>query len=94
MSKPWFVYMLLCADGSYYTGITTDPGRRLAQHNAGKGCRFTAGRRPVRLVFCEEHAGQSEARKRELQIQPMSRTSKQQLVSTQQSEAPPSGPSG
>ena len=48
--KPWFLYALLCADGTVYTGVTTDLERRLREHNAGRGARYTAGRRPVRLI--------------------------------------------
>jgi putative endonuclease len=49
-----FVYILECADGSYYTGWTTDLDRRVAAHNAGRGGRYTRSRRPVKLVYWEE----------------------------------------
>ena len=45
-----YVYLLRCGDRSYYTGYTTDPGRRLAAHRAGRGARYTRGRGPLRLV--------------------------------------------
>jgi len=61
----WTVYMLRCADGSLYTGITTDITRRCKQHNAGNASRYTRSRRPARLVFQEAHANRSEASKRE-----------------------------
>jgi putative endonuclease len=50
--RPWYLYLLACADGTTYTGITTDPYRRLNEHNAGRGARYTAQhkRRPVRLL--------------------------------------------
>lgn len=55
-SKPWYLYLLGCADGTTYTGISTDPQRRLGEHNAGRGARYTAQsqRRPVQLlgVWC------------------------------------------
>jgi putative endonuclease len=46
----WFLYALRCADGTLYTGVTTDLARRLTEHNAGRGARYTAGRRPAALV--------------------------------------------
>ncbi|MCL4464913.1 MAG: GIY-YIG nuclease family protein [Chloroflexi bacterium] len=49
-ARDWWVYVLACADGTHYTGITTDPDRRLAQHNAGRGACYTRTRRPVSLV--------------------------------------------
>ena len=63
----WFAYMLRCADGSYYPGITTDIHRRLRQHNGKEpgGAKYTRGRRPVRLVFYTSYETKSEAAKRE-----------------------------
>lgn len=51
---PWFVYLLECADSTLYCGVTTDPSRRLAEHNglAAGGARYTRARRPVRLAAC------------------------------------------
>ncbi|MBM4429800.1 MAG: GIY-YIG nuclease family protein [Chloroflexi bacterium] len=49
-SCTWYVYLLRCADGTLYTGITLDPQRRLRQHNAGRGARYTRTRLPVQLV--------------------------------------------
>jgi len=46
----WFLYLLRCADGTLYTGVTTDLARRVAEHNGGRGARYTAGRRPVALL--------------------------------------------
>jgi len=48
--KTWYVYLLECADGTLYTGITLDPERRVRQHNAGRGARYTRTRLPVRLL--------------------------------------------
>ena len=48
--KTWYVYLLECADGTLYTGITLDPERRVKQHNAGRGARYTRARRPVCLL--------------------------------------------
>ncbi|MGH9863309.1 MAG: GIY-YIG nuclease family protein [Candidatus Acidiferrales bacterium] len=49
-SKGWFVYLLECADGTYYTGVAPDVEERLQKHNAARGAKYTRGRRPVRLV--------------------------------------------
>ena len=60
--------MLLCANGGYYTGWTTDPLRRLKQHNAGRGARYTRMNGPSELVYVEEVADHSTALKREAEI--------------------------
>ena len=77
----WFVYMLRCADGTLYTGITTDIDRRLAEHNgeAGLGARYTRSRRPVALAYSEPADGRAEASRREAAIKRLDRASKQQL---------------
>jgi len=67
----------------YYTGITTELQRRVAEHNRGKGCAFTARRLPVRLVYSERRPNKSEARKRELKIKPLSRPNKERLIREQ-----------
>ena len=61
--KNWFVYMLRCADGSLYTGITTDLNRRCRQHNAGTASRSTRSRRPRLLIYSEQVASRSLALK-------------------------------
>jgi len=58
----WTVYMLECADKTLYTGITNDLDRRMAEHEAGKGARYTKGRGPFRLVYQESCAGRAEGR--------------------------------
>ena len=68
----WFVYILRCADGTFYTGITTDVGRRCRQHNEGTASRYTRSRRPVRLVYRERQADQSAALRREVAIKGLS----------------------
>jgi predicted GIY-YIG superfamily endonuclease len=72
MNKPsvesWFVYLLRCADGTLYTGITNDLARRCRQHNAGTASRYTRSRLPVTLVYQEAQATRSEALKREAAI--------------------------
>jgi predicted GIY-YIG superfamily endonuclease len=76
----WYVYLLRCADGSLYTGITKDLRRRCRQHNAGTASRYTRGRRPVILVYHEAHTGRSSALKREAALKSLSRRQKESLV--------------
>lgn len=75
-----FVYILRCADGSLYTGWTTELERRLEQHNSGIGAKYTRGRIPVEMVYSEEVAGKSEALKRECQIKKYSKLKKEKLI--------------
>ncbi len=76
----WFVYLLRCADGSLYTGITTDVSRRCRQHNAGTASRYTRSRRPTRLVYREAHPDQGSALRREAAIKALSRREKEALI--------------
>lgn len=75
-----YVYVLECADGSYYTGYTTDPERRLAEHNAGDGAKYTRGRTPVELVHLESFESRSAAQSREYEIKSLSRRQKERLI--------------
>lgn len=75
-----FVYMLECADGSYYTGWTTDLGRRLVAHNAGRGGRYTRARRPVKLIYWEECPDRRSAQRRELALKRLPRARKLALA--------------
>ena len=85
---PHFVYIVRCADGSFYTGYTTDLARRVAEHNgedASQGrksaaARYTRGRRPVELVYSESFATRSEALQREAEIKKLTRAHKLQLI--------------
>jgi putative endonuclease len=76
----WFVYLLLCSDGSLYTGITNDLERRITQHNDGKGAKYTRSRRPVKLVYRKNCRDQSDALKQEHSIKKMSRDKKWQMI--------------
>jgi uncharacterized protein (TIGR02453 family) len=76
----WHVYVARCGDGTLYTGITTDPARREAAHNAGRGASYTRARRPVRVVHVETAVDRSAALRRELAIKRMPRVLKEQLV--------------
>lgn len=76
----WLVYILRCADDTFYTGITTDLVRRFKQHNAGTASRYTRSRLPVVLVYQEALPSRSLALKRELAIKALSRQQKELLI--------------
>ncbi len=78
----WLCYILCCADGTLYTGITNDLAKRLAAHDAGTAARYTRGRGPVRLVFAEACAGKSAALKREMNIKRLPRSGKLALIAS------------
>ena len=71
-----FTYILVCADGTLYTGWTNDLEKRLAAHNAGKGAKYTRSRRPVRLFYYEEFEEKCEAQRRECEIKRLPREKK------------------
>jgi putative endonuclease len=75
-----YCYILKCSDGTFYTGWTTDPERRVTQHNKGIGAKYTSVRRPVKLVYLETHPNRTDAMKRELAIKKMKRIQKSKLV--------------
>ncbi len=68
MESTWYLYMLRCADGSLYTGITTDVEKRFQVHSSGKGAKYTRGRGPLTLVYKETCGTHSDALKRELAV--------------------------
>jgi putative endonuclease len=80
----WCVYMLRCADGSLYTGITTDVDRRVAEHNGdgGLGARYTRSRRPVVLVYVESADNRAQASRREAAIKLLDRARKLALCAS------------
>ena len=78
----FYCYILECADGTYYTGWTTDPERRTRQHNRGVGARYTRSHRPVQLVYIEIQPDQATAMRRERQIKNLSRAQKKALIET------------
>lgn len=75
-----YVYILRCADNTLYTGYTTEPLRRLAEHNQGMASKYTRGRRPVEMVYLEECGSRSEALKREYIIKTFTRKQKEALI--------------
>lgn len=74
-----YVYMVQCADGSLYSGWTTDVPKRVAAHNAGRGAKYTKSRRPVRLVYAEACADKSTALRRECALKALPRAEKLKL---------------
>ncbi|MGV8049463.1 MAG: galactokinase [Anaerolineaceae bacterium] len=76
----YYCYILECANGTYYTGWTKDPGRRLQQHNAGSGARYTRMNRPARLVYVESVPDHISALKREAEIKGWSHKKKEKFV--------------
>ena len=76
----WIVYILECADGSLYTGITNDMERRLEEHGTGKGAKYTKGRGPFHVVYTEHHKDRAAASKREREIKDLRRNQKLALI--------------
>lgn len=81
MEKVWTVYILECADGTLYTGITDDLPRRLKAHEDGKGAKYTRGRGPLKLRYRENVPDKSTALKRECAIKRLRRGEKMALLS-------------
>ncbi len=79
MSTKWFVYILLCADHSLYTGISPDPQKRFEDHKKGQGGAYTRSHKPTKLLYIKKFSSKSKALKRELQIKKMPRSTKIRL---------------
>ena len=75
-----FVYIVRCADGTLYTGYARDPRARDRVHNTGRGAKYTAGRRPVRLVYQEAFRSLGKALAREFALKQLTRSQKEALV--------------
>ena len=80
----WFCYLLRCADGTLYAGITNDLAKRLAAHNRGEASKYTRSRLPAVLVYAEPHPDRAAASRREMQLKKMRREEKLALA-----ESPP-----
>ena len=80
MEQKWYVYILCCADGTLYTGITNHLERRLSAHNAGTASKYTRVRRPVVMVYREEVESKADALRRELSIKKLTRQQKESLL--------------
>lgn len=81
----YYVYVVTCADTTLYTGVTTDPERRLKEHNGqyARGAKYTQSRRPVHLSYVEPCENRSEAQRREAAIKALSRAQKHHLIDSQ-----------
>ncbi|MBP7741310.1 MAG: GIY-YIG nuclease family protein [Candidatus Pacebacteria bacterium] len=83
MPKEWYVYMVECADGTLYSGVTTDVERRIKEHNdSPKGAKYTRAKRPVVLVYTETCVDRTEATRREYTLKQLSRDEKLKLIYT------------
>jgi predicted GIY-YIG superfamily endonuclease len=83
-SRPAYVYIVECADGSLYTGWAYNPDDRASRHNAGQGAKYTRGRLPVRLVYQEALPDQTAARKREYALKQLPRLAKLALIKSKE----------
>lgn len=84
MEKIWQMYILRCGDGTLYTGITTDVPRRLRMHREGRGAKYTRGRGPLTLAYCENCGSHSQALRREWQVKQLTRQEKEQLIASRE----------
>lgn len=76
----WFIYILLCRDGSLYTGIAKDVGKRLNEHQSGKGGAYTRSHPPIRIIHTEPAKNRSAALIREAEIKRWSRSKKIKIL--------------
>ncbi len=79
-SPPWFVYLIRAASGALYCGITTNPARRLAEHQRGRGARFFRSSPAIAMVYQEQYASKGAALRREYAIKQLGKAAKEQLV--------------
>ena len=79
MEKTWWVYILRCGDGTFYTGVTTDVAARLETHRAGKGAKYTRSRGPLQLAYSEKCEDKTLAFQREYAIKQLKRSEKAAL---------------
>lgn len=83
----WFVYVLLCSDGTFYTGATNNLEKRFAEHKAGKGGRYTRSHKVIKIIYSAKFASKSEALKKEFEIKSWSKEKKiSKLASSKNSE--------
>jgi len=80
--QPWHVYIVRCADESLYTGVARDVAARVAEHNAGRGAKYTRGRLPVALVYAEAVCDRGAAQRREAHIKRLTPARKRALAAT------------
>jgi putative endonuclease len=85
--EPWFVYLVRCADGTLYCGVAKDVAARLAQHDAGKGARYTRGRGPLALLAKRRCASHGDALRLELAVKALPRDEKERLTNARRFRA-------
>ena len=76
----WFVYIILCLDNSFYTGVSNNPQKRFLDHKNGKGGRYTRSHKPIKMIFQESYSNKTDALKRERQIKGWSRSKKIKIL--------------
>jgi putative endonuclease len=76
----YYVYILLCADGSYYTGYSNNPTHRLGEHLKGRGARYTRVHKPSRIVYLRRHKTQKAAMLQERKIKTLTHEEKRKLI--------------
>ena len=81
-ARPWFLYVVKCSSGTLYTGISTDVARRVREHNAGRGARYTASRRPVTLQASWRFPDRRSAMQAEIAFKHKSRSTKERAIRT------------
>lgn len=86
MDKTWYVYILRCGDGTFYTGVTTDVAARLETHRSGNGAKYTRSRGPLTLVYTEKCEDKVSAFQREYAIKQLKRSEKATLCEQWKSE--------
>ena len=86
--EKWFLYILKCCDGSFYTGITKDLDRRLKSHQAGKASRYTRSHRPVEMIYHEPCSNRAMALLRECAVKKLPRKKKERLILGEESGLP------
>tara|TARA_Y100001970_G_scaffold37959_1_gene46875 strand:+ start:8225 stop:8476 length:252 start_codon:yes stop_codon:yes gene_type:complete len=79
-NESWFVYILLCKDSTFYTGVTNDIKKRILAHENGKGAKYTKGRGPFKLLYKRAFETQSLALKEEIRIKKLSKIQKLKLI--------------
>ena len=88
MTLPYYVYILRCKDGSYYTGHAKNVERRFQMHRKGQGARYTKMHEPEKLVYVEKFESRAEAMRRERRIKTLSHNKKQQLINVHNNSMP------
>lgn len=83
---PYYVYMILCEDGSYYTGYSSDVERRFEQHESGRGAMYTRMNRPLEIAYVEEVECRGDAMRRELDIKSLRHDEKRRLAASYEKE--------